>query len=221
MLARLNKRYYEGRISNVLEEAGVLVHVLDGGVKPNQPWLDNGRSFISVSLLNAMKVPHGLYSGGIALVISPSSRLICSYPQDSGTKSWTLSKVEAYTGHAGCGPIMCSSSMYGNKGQPNWPPPRRSSGYPCAFPPSMFDVMMGVFHDATVEESSYTEIVIDNHLFAIEAIVGFGYEGRYVHGQILSHFGLNENQLPLLRWGPGLKENHKCARQDQCPLFVA
>ena len=43
----------------------------------------------------------------------------------------------------------------------------------------------------SVDESAYTEIVIDNHAFAIEAVVG----DYHIHQNILQHFGLNERQV--------------------------
>ena len=84
----------------------------------------------------------------------------------------------------------------------------------------MLDECLRVFFDASVDESAYTEFVIANapETFAIEAVVGWG--GADVHKAILEHWGLNANQLPLLSFGPGLKENGKCADQRDCPLFV-
>lgn len=68
---------------------------------------------------------------------------------------------------------------------------------------------------------AYVEIVISNEpaTFAIEAIVGGGDAGAQVHRNVLEHFGLNENQLPHLNWGYGLKELGKCASKMACDLF--
>ena len=41
--------------------------------------------------------------------------------------------------------------------------------------------------------------------FAIEAVVGRNTFDERVHANLLRHFGLDANQLPLLSWGPGLK----------------
>ena len=61
----------------------MLVHVLDGGVDPGQPWKSGSaaRDYLSASIFNAIKIPHGLYNGGPVLILAPSSRLRCSYPQ--------------------------------------------------------------------------------------------------------------------------------------------
>jgi hypothetical protein len=42
----------------------------------------------------------------------------------------------------------------------------------------------------------------DPATFAIEAVVGDNKWDREVHSKVLQQFGLNERQLPLLRWGP-------------------
>ena len=82
MRDRLNERYFNGRPSNMVELTGVLIHVLDGGVNTERPWMAGPRGFLSASLFNARKLPHGLYHGGVGLVISPWSQLRCSYPQE-------------------------------------------------------------------------------------------------------------------------------------------
>ena len=57
----------------------------------------------------------------------------------------------------------------------------------------------------------------DPNTFAVEA--GHRASDKKVHENILRHFGLNERQLPLLSWGPGLKENNKCKDATvDCPL---
>ena len=203
VLDRINARYFAGKPSNSLSEAGVLVHVLDGGLNGGEPWLPGGawRDYLSASLFNARKLPHGLYSGGTALVIAPSSKVRCAYPQDSGTKSWTTAKAaKGPHGHplAGCGPRMCS------KADAPFPSPRHDSGYACAFPPQMFKECLEAFDSYSTDVSAYTEVVVDLSVgFAFEAVVGHG--SSAVHQAILKHFGLNERQLPLLSFGPGLK----------------
>ena len=87
----------------------------------------------------------------------------------------------------------------------------------------MFKDMVDVFTRATTDDSAYTEIVMstDPNTFAVEAVVGWGHRAsdKKVHENILRHFGLNERQLPLLSWGPGLKENNKCKDATvDCPL---
>ena len=48
VLDALNARCASGRPSNHVAEAGVLLHMLDGGVNPSQPWIGReGRGFLS------------------------------------------------------------------------------------------------------------------------------------------------------------------------------
>lgn len=187
------------------------------------------RAFLSSSLLNAERAgAHGLYRAAPALVLSPRSRLLCSYPQDSGTKSWSEAKAVKLDGKAmqGCGPILCASTWAetyptvpewilppeGQEGEPPardapFPAPTHERGYPCAFPASMFSQMLSVFTAASSEQSAYTEVVIstDDSAFAFDAVVGDDEGARAAHANLLSHFGLNANQLPRLSFGPGLK----------------
>lgn len=96
-----------------------------------------------------------------------------------------------------------------------YPPPFHSRGYPCAFPPSMTERMLQIFDAASPEESSYTELVFGTTTevgVAFEAVVGVGKEAEVTQQMIMIHFGLNERQLPLLQFGPGLK--------GEGPLFV-
>lgn len=196
---QLNERYMAGRPSNTLTETGVLVHVLDGvGIDEARPWeskaVTRGEggagAFLSASLFNARKLPHGLYSGGMALVVSPRSMLRCAYPQDSGTKSWTASKAATINGQRqpGCGPRMCTAS------DAPFPTPRNDQGYPCAFPPAMLRQCLETFDACSPSVSAYTEMVVAlDEEFAFEAVVGGG--GFEMHQLILKHFGLRPYQL--------------------------
>ena len=259
--AVLNMRFDQGRVSNVLAEAGVLVHMLDGSVESGRPWLQVGcrsprilrtiahhrdpahraaarnarckycashnhlhttlpvcphaqqsRPYLSASLVHHRKwlvysKPRhkftGLY-GDIervgALVISPSSRVLCSYPQDSGTLSWTASKST----QPGCGPRPCNARDAPFPLPGSFGPGR---GYPCYFPPAMFDQMLDVFDSCA---TAYNEVIVSTAPgdFAIEAVVG----DVQAHMSLMEHFGLNERQLPLLTFGPGAK--------GPAPLFV-
>ena len=242
----------------------MLVHVLDGGVDPGQPWKSGSaaRDYLSASIFNRAKIPHGLYSGGPVLVLAPSSRLRCSYPQgmrsskaldltalrhpysichvpmarscdpaaqgpaihtphrpvlcqlfmwhaDSGTASWNYYKAasDPRTGRRlpGCGPRICSPA------DAPFASPRHDRGYDCAFPPEMLKDMLEVFDAYPTDVSAYTEVVIEvgEGRHAIVAVIG----SSDVHRSLLQHFGLNSAQLPLLRWGPGLK--------GPGPLFAA
>ena len=198
----LNRRHDDGRPSNRLHAAGVLVHMLDGGIAPNKLWEGGPRGFLSASLLNGKKRPHGLYHGGIGIVVSPASRLQCCYPQDSGTKSWVGNK--AVVGYQGCGPAMCTPDGLAD-GTP-FPMPTHDHGYPCAFPALMLQQCLEVFDAYDTQVSAYTEVVVDvssTTAYAIDAVVGIG--GVDAHRALLQRWGLNERQVPLLVFGPGLK----------------
>ena len=95
-----------------------------------------------------------------------------------------------------------------------FPAPQSGAGYPCAFPAALLREMLDVFEAAPVALAAYTELVISTapSAFAIEAVVCDATCDYHRHGaddgthaSLLRRFGLNERQLPLLRWGPGLK----------------
>ena len=71
----------------------------------------------------------------------------------------------------------------------------------------MFEQMCAVFDNATVAESAYTEVIISakENAYAIEALVGEGEWVTQMHAALLARFGLSARQVPLLRFGPGLK----------------
>ena len=128
---------------------------------------------------------------------------------DSGTVSWNYYKAasDPRTGRRlpGCGPRICSPA------DAPFASPRHDRGYDCAFPPEMLKDMLEVFDAYPTDVSAYTDVVIEvgEGRHAIEAVIG-SYD---VHRSLLQHFGLNSAQLPLLRWGPGLK--------GPGPLFAA
>ena len=160
------------------------------------------------SLINQRRPPpHGLYHGGIGIVLSPLSRLRCAYPQDSGSKSWLPNKASL----PGCGPRLCTSL------DAPFPVPANDRGYVCAFPPSMLADMLEVFDRASAEMAAYNEVVVDSSTdaFAIEAIVGSGDDATRMHANTLRRFGLNARQLPLVQFGPGMKEAGPIFTQTQ------
>ena len=203
---RLNARFRNGRPSNDLEAAGVLLHVLDGALNPSYPWrpLSAGKNYLSASILNA----RGRSSGGrtskdmpildvyteesAAVVLSPRSRLRCSYPQDGNTNNWAMGKVGPAM--AGCGPRLCSEADLHAL-----PLCKHEDSFPCAMPPAFFERMLRLFEarEDSVGACAYTEVVLALDGLAIEAMIGFT-DG--VHRRVLDHFGLNANQLPMLKF---------------------
>lgn len=243
----LNRRFYGGRVSpRTVAEAGVLVHCLDGNLNDTHPWLDaQGWGFCSASLLTRLRIGRqGLFNGRAALILSPSSRWSCGYPQDSGTRSWHAPKVVV----GGCGPAFCASMSAGGTARQGeataihtanktngsvttsfttaqatgFPIPNtitRSHGYPCAFAPALFTTLFDIYLGS---EESYAEMIVSTDAFAIEAVVGLRRRDWRMHQRILDRFGLNARQLPLLEWGPALHEYNKCATWDarHCPLLT-
>lgn len=125
----------------------------------------------------------GVYSTGGAggarggVVLSPTSRVLCSYPYDGGAMNYD----------DGCGPVLCTGSQ----------------AYTCAYPPSRLDAMMRVSDAST---TAYNEVVVDARHFTIEAVfVISGVEYPRMaqwHQRLLDHYGRTASQLPLLRLEP-------------------
>jgi len=90
LVDQLNHRYREGRPSSNLVEAGVLVHLFDGGDDYNKPWLpctDNEwcRRFpdrVSLSLIN-QRVPFLYTYKEAGMIIAPfATEVLCSFATD-------------------------------------------------------------------------------------------------------------------------------------------
>jgi len=134
------------------EQAGVLIHTFDGHLDAERPWElttggwhDGYAHVLSASLVNSRK--SGIFSQKGGIVLSPSSRIFCSYPYDGGAMEYAT----------GCGPRWCSEpdDIWG-----------------CAFPPNMLNRMMELYDDKRVGSGwSYNEIVIDPAHMAIEAVI--------------------------------------------------
>jgi len=99
LIGRLNRRFAVGAPSNVLSEAGVLMHVLDGFERSDMPWVFNPSEptgdRASVSIVNArhpdvyenLLRPIGWQRmPGFVLADAPAKkRLSCAYFRDGGT----------------------------------------------------------------------------------------------------------------------------------------
>lgn len=114
-------------------------------------------------------------------MISPASRIICSYPYDGGAMNYL----------DGCGPSYCSEpdNIWG-----------------CAFPPSMTYRMMQIHEDGN--QWPYNEVVVDATAMYVEAVF-WGRDGpdaSEIHERLLEHFQLNAHQLPLLSFRPGHRD---------------
>ena len=155
----------------------MLIHTFDGHLDPNRPWatkhwgwMDQYSLVLSTSLINAQK--SGVFNRNGGIVLHPASTILCSYPYDGGAMDFAN----------GCGPSFCSepSNIWG-----------------CAFPPSMLYRMMRLHQGGN--QWPYNEVVIDAAGIIVEAVfAGSGGNAAVMHSQILQHFGLTANQLPLL-----------------------
>ena len=176
----LNERFNSGEPSNDLNRAGVLIHVFDGHLDRSEPWhtvhggwMQQYSYILSTSLVNARK--QGAFSGDDGgIILSPASRTLCSYPYDGGAMNFAN----------GCGPSWCS--------EPN-------DVWGCAFPTTMLYRMQQI-HEAG-PQWPYNEVVVDANRIVVEAVFrGRGGAAETIHANLLAHFGLNANQLPLLNF---------------------
>ncbi len=86
-------RFETGRPSNVLGEAGVLVHVQDGNEDPERPWLLCEHDMCSRGSVDAWstslisrRVPWlftDVHGGGF--IVAPDATILCAFPSDVGT----------------------------------------------------------------------------------------------------------------------------------------
>ena len=189
---QLNERYRNGRASNNVSEAGVIIHTFDGHLSSTEPWHTRSDGWmasysyiLSCSIISARK--SGVFNQNGGVLISPASRILCSYPYDGGAMNY----------QNGCGPSFCS--------EPN-------NIWGCCFPPSMMYRMLQIHYNGP--QWPYNEVVIDSSAMIIEAVIdGRGNNAAAIHGRLLAHFGLKSNQLPLLRGtGP-----FSCANCSQDP----
>ena len=82
---------------------------------------------------------------------------------------------------------------------------------PCYFLPNMTKEMLDVFDSC---KTAYNEVVVSTAPgdVAIQAVIGGRIASKEWHADLLAHFGVNERQLPMLKFGPGLK--------GHAPLFA-
>ena len=182
MRDRILERFRQGAPSNDLNTAGVLIHMFDDHLDPNEPWhtiqtgwMASYSNILSCSLVNMRK--SGAFNSPTAqrggVVLSPASRVLCSYPYDGGAMNYEW----------GCGPAMCSEP---------------DNIWNCAFPMSMLSRMM-VLHE-NGPQWPYNEVVVDQSQMVIEAVWG-GADARAMHARLLTHYGRDETQLPFLGSG--------------------
>ena len=148
---RLNQRYQEGRPSNILQEAGVLLHQLDQTEDPERPWMPcrNGwcshlSDRLSATFINAHGA-HGVYfSDRGGFVLSPHhARIRCSHQSDMGSMDTRWSE------YGGCNPTACS----------------RVSPYTCSWPSDQLKEML------EMRSTGYNECVLDTAVWHAPEII--------------------------------------------------
>ena len=185
---RINARFNDAHPSNDLCLAGVLIHAFDGHLDPHAPWQVSTNGWmatysrvLSASIISSRKA--GVFNTNGGVVLAPTSTLLCSYPYDGGAMNYAN----------GCGPSTCSepTNIYG-----------------CSFPPSMTYRMLQIHERG--RQWPYNEAVIDGAGLVIEAVYG-GAAAAGVHAQLLAHFGVSRNQLPLLVYRGGARDPFQLA----------
>lgn len=214
-VVRLNARFRMGQPSNNLNEAGVVVRVLDSEEDINQPWKAGAGSFsdrFSVSIVNARHpdIYQGAFGAQTKLpgfVLSPSvqHRISCGYPKDGQTASM---QCRTPGGDDGCKP-GCARNVCGDGRRWN-----------CHWPADQIKELMeaqdryyGPFGHRSYSHEVYNEIILDtfrkpwdNDLpGAIEAIfvqatapdVAKARAAR-IHESFLNAYHLDGRDVPLL-----------------------
>ncbi|KAL1510268.1 hypothetical protein AB1Y20_006590 [Prymnesium parvum] len=147
----VNRRFKEGRRSNDLAAAGLLIHQFDAMDDPDpngEPWIpgkgkwDTGDR-ISAALINAqmVKEPNGqipVYSNSLSgVILAPETNtLLCSYPFDVGS----LERVCYPRGVSD----TCIPGCTPNGGATQWCEGFFKDPWPCAWAPSKTDIMMEI-----------------------------------------------------------------------------
>jgi hypothetical protein len=201
VVANINARFFNGRPSNDLGEAGVLIHMDDGQTEHGQPWVKapghqpepwkvchlgwcKGADHISCSLINA-HTP-ATYGAGMGMLLSPrATKIACSYASDGGTQGVRQGSV------GGCRDRKpCTSQVY----------------WGCQF--DDLELMMKV--QRRLKLDTYNEVIVAKGAWdsavpeLIEAVGWFGASGekaaKDMRRRFLEHFGLTRKQVPLVHY---------------------
>ena len=95
---QINRRFREGRASNDLRQAGVLLHLFDGDEVRRTPWLPrSGAVWWSSSVIS--RQVGTVFADHSGFVLSPATAVVrCAFPSDGGTRG---------SGDGGCGRGFC------------------------------------------------------------------------------------------------------------------
>ena len=209
VVAKLNAQYWDGRPSNDLRSAGVVVRgfdALDDSVNGGSPWLPISKAYPDkktayywdhwcASLINR-DTPAVWAGGGWGFVFNPDAiELKCAYPVDA---SLTIDKVGPLV--SGChNPENCPKDL--------------KEGPLCAYPPSQLKDALDA-QEANGKSMQHNELVIDLlNMSPPDAILGVYHLGDptkrldavKVHSDFMAAYGMTEpSGFPLLRlqWQP-------------------
>ncbi len=205
---RINRRFREGRASNDLAAAGVLVHQFDGQEDPSRPWLpctsDWCLEFADrfASSIISKRAPHLFNGGAGGLIFTPAlAHIFCSYPADGGTMSLTCPRPDANPWRVPCLPGCWVRT-------PNWC--SATMTWECSFPPDLLWAMLRTQEAGASKRkpsNRYNEVMVDTKAYvdrlprSLEAIVASSRAdgaARAAHARILREHGLSAAELPLL-----------------------
>jgi len=222
---KINARFYTGKASSDLAEAGVVMHQFDHFEDKHERWVcpSNGEfagrvsTFIAFRRMKARadRVAVPLIGMGGGVIIDPSIPIKCAYGDDGST----------YKAPGGCYQSQCSRDHpwtnrwdgappcgFGNKGQV-W----------AAWQPQDLDIMLSLYveHSQRYRKpqfySGYNEIIYgcnawNSHLpTTIEAffVIAGGWESQNrngptanLHRAFLQRYRLSEDNVPLLTFDP-------------------
>mmetsp|Transcript_14278 Transcript_14278/g.37045 ORF Transcript_14278/g.37045 Transcript_14278/m.37045 type:complete len:429 (-) Transcript_14278:111-1397(-) len=179
--ASINMRFRNGRPSNDLQEAGLLVHQFDGledwqsgGFRPcRSGWCNNRYDHTSFSLINQRNPVTFNRQGGV--ILASYTPIACSYAGDGGTQSINIE-------------YACSLTT--------------------AFGPNNLKGMLQTQEGSQGKSSNYNEVVVpsrfwDAHLpFIVEAVfyIDDDKQARAAYEALLRTYNLTTMQIPLLRY---------------------
>ena len=189
----INRTWANGRPSNVLHEAGVIVRHFDALSKLGPPWEPCERGWCerykamwpaSIVNQNRNNVVYG-GNGGVGLVLAPPpwNRLHCIYPGDGNSM-----------GHVGAVPSGCQKACV------------MPQTWDCAFHADQLELALANTHgyNEVVVDAQYMKAQLPHSIWGIFYIAA-GLESsegaaRWVHTQFLEAFGLSAQDFPLLHF---------------------
>jgi hypothetical protein len=186
----LNARYRAGHASNVLAEAGVLVHVFDQledwgndrGYRPcRSGWCNGHFDHESCSVINT-HLPAIFHSSDGGVVLASSVPIACSFPFDGGTQGKTIEQL--------CNRTQCSPAKH----------------WDCSFGPNQLGDMLRAHQSRG--GGGYNEVVVSSRTWeerlpwSVEAFIDGG-RAAAAHRSFLRDFPDRRGRTPLVKYTAG------------------